>query len=197
MQQSSIAIAAAAVVGLAALVYLWVKVGEEPEPVEASEISTPAPKKPRKSPEPRRTDRAKDDKRSEGGIKIPSRSRTERSAPSIPAPRTDRSRPTLRGNGDDGDGDVTLMPSKEEAFEKRLDSVNALYNRGNYIDAKSGALAVLADHPTNVRMIRVVVSSACILGEADEAEEWYGKLPRFDKRQMKTRCKRYQVEFSH
>ena len=52
---------------------------------------------------------------------------------------------------------------------------------------------VLTKDPTNVRMLRVMVSANCIAGDSAIAQDYYVKLPAFDRGQMKTRCDRYGV----
>ena len=77
-----------------------------------------------------------------------------------------------------------------------LDEVNKAYDHGEYDDAKTMAIKILANDPKNVRMLRVVISSSCILGDAADAQKYFGALTeQRDKDQMKTRCARYGVTF--
>jgi hypothetical protein len=49
--------------------------------------------------------------------------------------------------------------------------------------------------PGNVRMLRLVVSSACMMGEPDKAQKYWIELPEHDRAQMTTRCARFGVTF--
>lgn len=82
-----------------------------------------------------------------------------------------------------------------ESLDDRMDGANALYDRGDYIGAKEAALVILEEHPENIRMLRIAVSVACMMGEVDEAQGYYDRLPARDQRQMARRCKKYGVEF--
>lgn len=76
-----------------------------------------------------------------------------------------------------------------------MDEANKAYDRGDLDEAKAVAQKVLATSPDNVRMLRIVVSAACISGDTAEAQKAYLLLPSFDREQMKTRCGRYGVSF--
>ena len=79
----------------------------------------------------------------------------------------------------------------------RMDSVNRLYDRADYEGAREAALEVLAEHPKQPRMLRVVVSSSCIMGDAEVATRYFGRLERErDRKQMARRCARYGIELS-
>jgi hypothetical protein len=41
-----------------------------------------------------------------------------------------------------------------------------------------------------------VVSSSCILGDADTAQKHWSALPEFDRGQMSTRCARFGITFT-
>lgn len=77
----------------------------------------------------------------------------------------------------------------------RMDAANSLYDRANYEAAQEAALVILDEQPRNVRMLRIVVSTACIMAEPGKAREYYDLLPDRDQRQMARRCARYGVEF--
>jgi hypothetical protein len=85
-------------------------------------------------------------------------------------------------------------------FNPKLDAVmseaNKAYDRGDFDDAKGIALKVLTKDPANIRMRRIVVSSACIDGDSTEAQKHYLQLPPSDREQMKVRCARYGVSFN-
>ena len=82
----------------------------------------------------------------------------------------------------------------------KLDAVmaeaNKAYDRGEFDEAKTTALKVLAKDPANVRMLRIVVSANCIDGDSAEAQKHYLSLPAGDREQMKVRCARYGVSFN-
>ena len=79
----------------------------------------------------------------------------------------------------------------------RLDAImgeaNRAYDQGEFEEAKQIAQKVLAQTPTNVRMLRIVVSSECIAGDSAEAQKYFAQLPVSDRAQMRTRCDRYGV----
>jgi Tfp pilus assembly protein PilF len=70
---------------------------------------------------------------------------------------------------------------------------NRSYDRGDYDEARRLALEVLAARPDDIRMQRLVVSAACILGDADQARAYFAKLPMHDQDQMTRRCDRYGI----
>ncbi|MDX2088007.1 MAG: hypothetical protein SFX73_09160 [Kofleriaceae bacterium] len=73
---------------------------------------------------------------------------------------------------------------------------NKAYDRGDFAEAQAVAERVLKEDPTNVRMLRIMVSSACIEGDSVVAQTHYLKLPPTDREQMRTRCGRYGVSFN-
>jgi len=76
-----------------------------------------------------------------------------------------------------------------------MDEANKAYDRGDFDDAKVIAARLLARYPSNVRMLRIMVSASCIDGDAQAAQANYVKLPAPDQAQMRTRCARYGVAF--
>ena len=76
-----------------------------------------------------------------------------------------------------------------------MDEANKAYDRGDFEEAKTIAGRVLATFPTNVRMLRIMVSASCIEGDSAVAETHYLKLPPNDQAQMRVRCARYGVMF--
>ena len=90
--------------------------------------------------------------------------------------------------------DPALPDKADPKWDAILAEVNKSYDRGEYEDAKQGAIKVLAKDPTNVRMLRVAVSSACMNAEPQDAQLYYDKLTdKRDREQMKTRCDRFQI----
>jgi hypothetical protein len=109
----------------------------------------------------------------------------ERSAPVTPAPRRTEPLPVPT--------DLATDPNLEVAAA--MDEVNRLYDRSDYDAAQQGALRILERMPGNVRMLRLVVSSACMMGEPDKAQKYWIELPEHDRAQMTTRCARFGVTF--
>jgi hypothetical protein len=101
--------------------------------------------------------------------------------------------PRLGGEG----GDVT--PDDPTRANPRLDSImdqaNKAYDRQEFDEAKAIAGKVLSKDPTNIRMMRIMVSSSCIDGDTSMAQKYYELLPKFDREQMRQRCDRYGVAF--
>lgn len=79
-----------------------------------------------------------------------------------------------------------------EHAEELLEA-NKLYDRGDFDGARSLAKKMLDRTPGNVRMLRVVVSSACIMGDADEAQRFAAQLPPQDHAAMTARCAKYDI----
>jgi hypothetical protein len=125
--------------------------------------------------------------------------------PAKPSPES--AQPRATSSGGDGDGGPKLFGEAEtnvtDELSKpnpKMDAVmaeaNKAYDRGEFDEAKSIALKVLAKEPANVRMLRIVVSSSCIEGSAADAQKHYLSLPVSDREQMKVRCERYGVTFN-
>jgi hypothetical protein len=175
-----------AVVVLVAGVYLFVEVRAEPQipPVEApasppisqvERASRPSPVVPHGAP-----------------VREPSPPVTEppRSAVVTAAPPVAAAAPSLgAGAGSDGE----LAPSKLDGV---MTEANRAYDHNDYDEAKQIAARVLAQFPTNVRMLRIMVSASCIDGDAAVAQANFAKLPPADQDQMKIRCARYGIAFT-
>lgn len=90
-----------------------------------------------------------------------------------------------------GENDPRLMASA--AF----DEANRAYDRGDFENARAMANKLLSKNPGNVRLMRIVVSSACMTGDTSETvAATYRQLPPNDREQMKIRCERYNVHFA-
>ena len=72
---------------------------------------------------------------------------------------------------------------------------NKMYDRGDFEGARNLAFKVLERDGKSVRMMRVVVSASCILGDSEVATKYWAQLPEQDQAQMSIRCARYQVSF--
>lgn len=76
------------------------------------------------------------------------------------------------------------------------DEANRLFDRGDYDESQKQAVKMLATDPGNARMLRIVVSSACFMGDADKAQKYWGQLTEErDRAQMQVRCSRYGIQF--
>ena len=80
-------------------------------------------------------------------------------------------------------------------MENMMELANKAYDRQDFDEAVAIAGKILSKDPTNTRMLRIMVSSNCIQGDSAIAQQYYEKLPKFDREQMKTRCDRYGVTF--
>jgi hypothetical protein len=104
---------------------------------------------------------------------------------------------TIPGTRVAPDVEVKRPPPENDAdFETAMLETNKLYDRHNYEDARSQALKLLERQPGTVRMLRVVVSSSCILGDAETAQRYWNELPDGDRTQMTERCSRYDIAFA-
>lgn len=106
-------------------------------------------------------------------------------------PGGDTAAPTLAGSA----APAGLGPDAQK-LDAIMSEANKAYDRGEYEEARVIAARVLAAEPTNVRMLRIVVSSACIEGDSIDAQKHYLQLPAFDRAAMRTRCDRYGVSFT-
>ena len=94
---------------------------------------------------------------------------------------------------DDPEGSPPSAGSAVKLDEIMLQA-NKAYDRGDFDEAKSIANKVLAKVPRNPRMLRILVSVACIDNDAASAQAAYQQLPAFDQEQMRTRCTRYGID---
>lgn len=175
---------------LAAGVYLFRAVNAAPATANVS-------KRPEKTSEP-----AHDEPEIAQPEKGPDRTASRRPPPPV------RSTPSEMAKGpaiesQNLDGPTPVIENVAEELNKpnpRMDAVmaeaNKAYDKGDFDEAKGIALKVIAKEPTNVRMLRIVVSSACIDGDSAEAQKHYQVLPPGDREQMKVRCSRYGVTFN-
>jgi cell division protein FtsN len=77
-----------------------------------------------------------------------------------------------------------------------MDEANKAYDKQEFEEARAIANRILAKDPTNVRMLRILVSAACVEVDQAEAAKWLAKLPPNDQNAMKTRCTRYGITFA-
>jgi hypothetical protein len=97
----------------------------------------------------------------------------------------------------DGPPPPTLVDDSKAALKQDnlMELANKAYDGQDFDQATAIAQKVLAKDPTNVRMLRILVSANCIQGDSVIAQQAYEKLPKADREQMQTRCDRYGVSF--
>jgi predicted Zn-dependent protease len=83
----------------------------------------------------------------------------------------------------------------QDDLDVAMSEANRAYDRGDLDEARTLASRLLARQPTNVRMLRIMVSVSCIDGDAAAALASFTKLPAADQAQMRVRCARYGVAF--
>lgn len=117
-----------------------------------------------------------------------------RRAPGIPQP-DETSLPTRGGSARRVDDPAHGADSVENPdIDAALAEANKAYDRKDFETARNRALALLEKQvPGNIRMLRVVVSSSCILGEIEVAKKYYDELPQRDRDQMTRRCAQYGI----
>lgn len=188
---------AAAVLVLGASVYLFLQVRAKPAEAQASGGRTAAkestPGEPKPSPDAKRTERA---------IPAPTSPDTNVAAKTDPAIVRQASG-AIAKLGEVGDPSAIEDAAIADANGKpgyKLDAImaeaNKAYDKMELDDARAYAQRVLKRLPTNARMLRIMVSSACIEGDQPEAQKHFNLLPERDREQMKTRCMKYQVQFT-
>ena len=173
----------ASVAVLAMGVYLFKEVNATPATADVSKRDKPAPTPPPPPPP------------EEPIAKAPEAPFAAR--PAVKSPTRETTPPPVQPVSDPPPTDVADELSRPNP---RLDAVmseaNKAYDHGDFDEAKTIALKVLAKDPTSTRMMRIVVSSACIDGDAAEAQKHYTNLPVPDREQMKVRCARYGITFN-
>jgi hypothetical protein len=181
LRHAVLPIGAVLVLGLG--LYLFVEVRAQPAPVQVER----APRPPR--PAPPAPEPAQDARPAPvaGAPSSPTRPPApgHPNAPVIP----DRHDPVV---GSAQEPDAGLTGPKLDAV---MDEANKAYDRGDFEDAKTIAGRLLARLPTNIRMLRIMVSASCIDGDNAVAQVHYTKLPPGDQEQMKVRCARYGITF--
>jgi hypothetical protein len=187
IRHAALSIGAALVLGLG--VYLFVEVRAQPVPAASSGAAPPrtvdppavsAPPPPGPAAPPARAPAA--------GSSAPAGSGAASTAGSG-APR-----PAL------APGDPAAAPPAADALagsglDAAMAEANRAYDRGDLDDAKTLASRLLAQQPTNVRMLRIMVSASCIDGDSATALASFVKLPLPDQAQMRIRCARYGMSF--
>jgi hypothetical protein len=88
----------------------------------------------------------------------------------------------------DGSSDEPIGTDPDVDLDAAMDEANKFYDGNDYESAAKQALRVLAKHPENVRMMRIVVSSGCLMGDLDQANKYQAMLPARDQADMIRRC---------
>lgn len=137
--------------------------------------------------------------------RVPSAGTPERAAPPIAPPHREARIPpparevptaTAAGTPPPPPPPPELDHTVDVTKDATMNEANKAYDRGDLDEAQSIALKVLNTDPKNVRMLRIMVSSSCILGDSVLAQKHYLSLPPADRAQMRTRCERYGVSFN-
>ena len=168
-------------------VYLYVEVRAQPAPVVArARPAAPAPDPAVESADP-----------SVQPVASPHGVPPVAPAPAAEAPSPTEATAPVRPLGAPARG----VPAVQDTLTgHKLDEVmaeaNKAYDRSDYEEARQIATRVLAQEPTNVRMLRIVVSASCIDGDSTVAQAHYTRLPALDQEQMRVRCARYGVFFA-
>jgi hypothetical protein len=117
-------------------------------------------------------------------------------APEAQTKRVDPAPPDMRVDGaDPQDFSTPTRPTAAKTdIRSMMDVANKHYDRQDYEAARAAAHAVIAVSPDNLRMLRLIVSSACMLGDADEARTYHARLPARDAKQIARRCANFNVK---
>jgi hypothetical protein len=161
-------------------VYLFIQVKTPPAQAGATQVTSstppsPTPREPKVAPTP-----AAPAADAHVAAPVPGSTRTtwERTPSGDPAA------------SDDPDGRKVDMK-----VDNLMEVANKAYDAQDFDQATAIAGKVLTKDPTNVRMLRIMVSANCIGGDSAVAQQYYDRLPKFDREQMKARCDRYGVTF--
>jgi hypothetical protein len=87
------------------------------------------------------------------------------------------------------------VPAKQPVVELEpiMAEANKAYDRQDFETMRVHAMRVLKLSPDNVRMLRLMVSAACIEDKPQEAQRYVPRLPARDREQLKRRCANYGV----
>ena len=178
-------LAAGAVLVLGMAVYLLREVGRTPSAAQADRSVTP--------PEPVKTQPAIAKTDAPSRAVIP-KEQVKITPPVQPSNSGDTPKPEMPVEEVQPPSVARIGPSgPNPKLEAVMGEANRAYDHGDFDDAKAIAQKVLTKEPNNVRMLRIVVSSECIAGDAAEAQKYFVQLPASDRAQMRTRCDRYGV----
>ncbi|MEZ4368384.1 MAG: hypothetical protein R2939_19205 [Kofleriaceae bacterium] len=96
------------------------------------------------------------------------------------APTSDGTDEGPRTTGGDPTGELTAEASRR-------------YDSQDYEGALQLSRELLETNPTSIRLLRIAVSSACVLGEPEQARAHAARLQGKDRADMEKRCERYGV----
>lgn len=87
--------------------------------------------------------------------------------------------------------DATVDATAGVKLDTLMAEANRAYDKQDFDEAKTIANKVLRQQPGNARMLRILVSTACIDHDATEAQKHYNLLvSKADRDAMRTRCQR-------
>jgi len=175
-------LAAGAVLVLGMAVYLLREVGKTPASAEADTVHAPPPVVADTPAQPRITT-GSNVRRVDTNPNVRIATRTQPAEVAVSDPPTEAQPPEVAAI-------ATFATPKLDAI---MAEANRAYDHGDFDEAKQIAEKVLAKNPGNVRMLRILVSSECITGDAAIAQKYFNDLPVTDRAQMRTRCDRYGV----
>ncbi|HEV7555174.1 MAG TPA: hypothetical protein VGO00_06970 [Kofleriaceae bacterium] len=185
MTPRHIALGLGSLVVLATGLYLFVEVRSAPAQPPTSHVTTPTP-----PPSAPVTVAAKDKPTPPPPVTPRPAPVVEPDPPATPPEVVDK--PERLGN--------PFRPKLNGAIAGKLESTmteaNKAYDRGDLEEARQLAQKILMRQPGNERMLRIMVSSSCMDGDAADAQKYYNQLPVHDRAAMKTRCDRYGVTFT-
>ena len=96
-----------------------------------------------------------------------------------------------------GEGRTPGLGHADPAISLQMDEANQYFERGQFAEAKEQALRVLSIAPAHPRMLRVVVGSACMTGDAETARAHFDLIERpRDREQMLQRCRQAGIELA-
>jgi hypothetical protein len=113
-------------------------------------------------------------------------------APAAPAP-------TGSAGGSDAGASAEPPPAfgiTDRELEVIMANANRAYDHGDYEEARQIASQVLIRQPSNARMLRILVSSSCVEGDAVAAQASMTQLSAADQEQMRARCQRYGINLT-
>jgi hypothetical protein len=177
-------LAASAVLVLGLAVFLFLEVRSSP----AAPTASPAPKPDRVAETT--PDHEEDDSPAPMRTVAAAGTTTTAPTPSARPPKVEDAPalPSQPSGGVEGTADGVKL-------EALMAEANKAYDRMDFDEARTIAQKVLKQAAGNARMLRIMVSTACIENDATEAQKHYNLLGKADREQMKTRCARYGVAF--
>lgn len=185
MSPRHLALVVAAVAILGVGLYLFVQVRATPAQADVTPAATP----------PRQAAPVGDPAAQTAAIERGRPAWTPSKGPPTPAPATPPGAPPEEPPAADEAFDASAALKPNVKLDAVMDQANKAYDRQDFEEAKLIAGKVLQKAPTNIRMMRIMVSASCIDGDVAIAQKYYEQLPKSDREQMKMRCDRYGVTF--